>query len=230
MNNWCNKIIVIFFFTQISFSQIYELGVSYGKSNFIGDVGNTRFINPIDDAFGGIFKWNRSPRHSYRLSYIRSKLSANDLDSEDPRRIERGYYFETPIDEFLLGMEFNFFDFDLHESDVAFSPYIFSGISYTSFKDQLLINSAINSSENKNSTFGIPMILGIKYRFYDNYILSIEIGARYTFSDKIDGNNVSNDYLNYNFGNINNNDWYMFTKINLTYTFGRNPCYCNIGR
>ena len=214
----------------MSFSQIYELGVSYGKSNFIGDVGNTRFINPIDDAFGGIFKWNRSPRHSYRLSYIRSKLSANDLESSDPRRIERGYYFETPIDEFLLGMEFNFFDFDLHESDVAFSPYIFSGISYTSFKDQLLINSAINSSENKNSTFGIPMILGIKYRFYDNYILSIEIGARYTFSDKIDGNNVSNDYLNYNFGNINNNDWYMFTKINLTYTFGRNPCYCNIGR
>ena len=214
----------------MSFSQIYELGVSYGKSNFIGDVGNTKFINPIDDAFGGIFKWNRSPRHSYRLSYIRSKLSANDLDSEDPRRIERGYYFETPIDEFLLGMEFNFFDFDLHESDVAFSPYIFSGISYTSFKDQLLINSAINSSENKNSTFGIPMILGIKYRFYDNYILSIEIGARYTFSDKIDGNNVSNDYLNYNFGNINNNDWYMFTKINLTYTFGRNPCYCNIGK
>ena len=214
----------------MSFSQIYELGVSYGKSNFIGDVGNTKFINPIDDAFGGIFKWNRSPRHSYRLSYIRSKLSANDLESSDPRRIERGYYFETPIDEFLLGMEFNFFDFDLHESDVAFSPYIFSGISYTSFKDQLLINSAINSSENKNSTFGIPMILGIKYRFYDNYILSIEIGARYTFSDKIDGNNVSNDYLNYNFGNINNNDWYMFTKINLTYTFGRNPCYCNIGK
>ena len=230
MNNWCNKIIVIYFFTQISFSQIYELGVSYGKSNFIGDIGNTRFINPIDDAFGGIFKWNRSPRHSYRLSYIRSKLSANDLESSDPRRIERGYYFETPIDEFLLGMEFNFFDFDLHESDVAFSPYIFSGISYTSFKDQLLINSAINSLENKNWTFGIPMILGIKYRFYDNYILSIEIGDRYTFSDKIDGNNVSNDYLNYNFGNINNNDWYMFTKINLTYTFGRNPCYCNIGR
>ena len=230
MNNYCNKIIVIFFFTQISFSQIYELGVSYGKSNFIGDVGNTRFINPVDDAFGGIFKWNRSARHSYRLSYSRSKLSANDLESNDPRRIERGYYFETPIDEFLLGMEFNFFDFDLHDYDILFSPYIFSGISYTKFKDQLLINNSINSSENKNSTFGIPMILGLKYRFYDNYILSVEIGARYTFSDKIDGNNVSDDYLNYNFGNINNNDWYMFTKINLTYTFGRNPCYCNIGK
>ena len=32
------------FFTQFSFSQIYEVGVSYGESNFIGDVGNTNFI------------------------------------------------------------------------------------------------------------------------------------------------------------------------------------------
>ena len=29
------------------------------------------------------------------------------------------------------------------------------------------------------------------------------------------------------FGNINNNDWYVFSLINLSYTFGRKPCYCN---
>ena len=67
-------------------------------------------------------------------------------------------------------------------------------------------------------------------KFYDNLILSLEIGARYTFSDKIDGNSVISDDLNYNFGNINNKDWYMFSNFSLTYTFGRNPCYCNIGQ
>ena len=30
----------------------------------------------------------------------------------------------------------------------------------------------------------------------------------------------------FSFGNINNNDWYMFSGITLTYTFGTNPCYC----
>ena len=80
------------------------------------------------------------------------------------------------------------------------------------------------------STFAIPMVVGLKHRFYDNLILSMEIGARYTFSDKIDGNIMISDDLNYNFGNINNKDWYMFSNFSLTYTFGRNPCYCNIGQ
>ena len=58
--------------------------------------------------------------------------------------------------------------------------------------------------------------------------LSFEIGARYTFSDKIDGSLPYNENFNYTFGNENNNDWYMFSGFNLTYTFGRQPCYCNI--
>ena len=28
------------------------------------------------------------------------------------------------------------------------------------------------------------------------------------------------------FGNLNNNDWYVFSGITLTYTFGEKPCYC----
>ena len=200
------------------------------KSNFIGDVGNTNFIDPEDDTFGAIIKWNRSPRHSYRITYFRSSLSANDLESKDPRRIERGYNFESPINELSLGMEFNFLDFDLHDFDILFSPYIFSGISYLTFEEQLLLNGALTNTGKHQSTFAIPMVVGLKHRFYDNLILSMEIGARYTFSDKIDGNIMISDDLNYNFGNINIKDWYMFSNFSLTYTFGRNPCYCNIGQ
>ena len=163
MNNWCVKIIVIFLFTQFSFSQIYEVGVSYGKSNFIGDVGNTNFIDPEDDTFGAIIKWNRSPRHSYRITYLRSTLSADDLESKDPRRIERGYNFESPINELSLGMEFNFLDFDLHDFDILFSPYIFSGISYVTFKEQLLLNGALTNTGKHQSTFAIPMVVAVSY-------------------------------------------------------------------
>ena len=221
-------LIIFVFFTQICLSQIYEVGISYGKSNFIGDVGNTSFINPKDDIFGGVLKWNRSPRHAYRISFLRSKLSGFDIHSKDPRRIERGFSFETPINEFSIGMEFNFFDYDLHDYNVLFTPYIFSGLMYTKFDEQILQNGNLISTNSSKSTFGIPMIIGLKHRFYDNIILSIEIGARYTFTDKIDGNNLNNENLSYNFGNINNNDWYMFSNFNITYTFGKKPCYCNI--
>jgi hypothetical protein len=36
-------------------------------------------------------------------------------------------------------------------------------------------------------------------------------------TDNIDGS------FNQNFGNINNNDWYVFTGATLTYTLGQNP-------
>ncbi|MFL2601129.1 MAG: DUF6089 family protein, partial [Flavobacteriaceae bacterium] len=32
--------------------------------------------------------------------------------------------------------------------------------------------------------------------------------------------------LNYKFGNINNNDWYIFTGLTISFTFGDLPCYC----
>ncbi|MEP2335783.1 MAG: DUF6089 family protein, partial [Nonlabens ulvanivorans] len=35
------------------------------------------------------------------------------------------------------------------------------------------------------------------------------------------------DFENVRFGNINNNDWYVFSGVTLTYAFGRKPCYCN---
>ena len=65
--------------SQCVLSQIYEVGMYFGGSNFIGDVGSTSYIAPKEIALGGIFKWNRSPRHSFRLSIIKSKLSADKL-------------------------------------------------------------------------------------------------------------------------------------------------------
>ncbi len=73
------------------------------------------------------------------------------------------------------------------------------------------------------------MVLGFKMTLADSFVLGLEIGARYTFTDKLDGNVPQSADLQalYSFGNINNNDWYTFTGITLTYTFGQNPCFCN---
>ena len=194
----------------------------------IGDIGNTQFINPSNDGLGFLVRWNRSPRHSYRFSFINSSLSGDDLKSKDSRRIERGYNFSSNINEFSLGMEFNFLNYDLHTTFDKFTHYFYTGISYTSFDRQILENGYINNLDKVDSSIGIPIIIGAKYRVENSFILSFEIGARYKFTDKIDGNILNSEEISYNFGNINNNDWYMFTGFNITYTFGRKPCYCNI--
>ena len=71
------------------------------------------------------------------------------------------------------------------------------------------------------------MVIGLKTRLVRNIIIGVEVGARYTFSDNLDGSNPINENLEvYKFGNLNSNDWYVFSGFTLTYTFGKNPCFC----
>jgi hypothetical protein len=220
------SLFICLFLSIAMHSQIHEVGVFLGGSNYIGDVGPTTYIAPHEPAFGLVYKWNKSPRHAYRFSYTQSKITSNDLDSKEPGRSQRGYRFENNIKEVSLGLEFNFFDFNLHELDRKTTPYVYSGISYFRY-DELYIISGETRKDQAENTFAIPMVLGVKSNITPNFILALEVGARYTLTDNLDGSNPKNESLKtLQFGNINNNDWYVFSGITLTYTFGNKPCYC----
>lgn len=216
-------------FAQSAQSQIYEVGFFLGSSNFIGDVGSTKYIDPNNPAFGGVLKWNRSPRHSFRFTAMFSKLEGIDANSSDPRRIERNYEFENNIFEVSAGMEFTFFDFDLHSVGNKSTPYLATGISAGKYSNLFFDGNGVRTSENTKSwAYGIPMILGFKTTTTDDLILAVEVGVRYTFSDEIDGSVPDASFREqFSFGNTNSNDWYVFTGITLTYTFGQRPCYCS---
>lgn len=111
-------------------AQIHEIGVFLGGSNYIGDIGPTTYINPNEPAIGILYKWNKSPRHSYRISYIQSQIISRDFDSKEVSRYERGFNLENNVKELSLGLEFNFFDFNLHEGKPKLTPYVATGLSY----------------------------------------------------------------------------------------------------
>ena len=222
-------IIMIVFGSSIGFSQIHEIGVFAGGSNFIGDIGATNYISPNQPALGLVYKWNRSPRHSFRFSAIYTDLKGVDSKSDDPRRKLRGYSFNNDILELSAGMEFTFFDFNLHEHGYKATPYLYTGITFATFENYYFNNNGERISEDTNSNaYGIPTVIGFKTTLTDKFILGLEVGARYTFTDEIDGNVADSKWRQqFNFGNVNNNDWYVFTGVTLTYTFGRKPCYCD---
>lgn len=214
------------------YAQQYEVGAFAGGANFIGDVGKTYYILPNTPVGGLIAKWNRSPRHAVRLSLLYAQISADDTKSDDTRRQQRGYSFENTIAEASLGLEFNFFEFDLSEPLPQSTPYIYTGITYFRADHVWLKNGRNNNlvNEGTNWDFAIPMVMGYKEAITQDIIGAIEIGARYTFTDNIDGS-WPEEYLGrrepaLEFGNRNTNDWYVFTGISLTFTFGRKPCYC----
>lgn len=225
MNKIFNLLLGFFSFISMN-AQIHEVGVFLGGSNYIGDVGSTTYISPDKLAFGVLYKWNKSPRHAYRFSYTQSTITANDLDSKEGGRKKRGYRFDNTIRELSAGLEFNFFDFNLHESKRKITPYVFSGLSYFRY-DELYITAGQTKKDKGSGSFAIPMILGIKTNLTTNLVVGLEVGARYTFTDNLDGSNPKNDGLKpLRFGNLNNNDWYVFSGATLTYTFGNKPCYC----
>lgn len=207
-------------------AQIHEIGVFAGGSNYIGDVGPTDYISPNKLALGVLYKWNKSPRLAYRFSYTQSRITSNDLHSEEASRNQRGYRFDNKIKELSAGLEFNFFDFNLNTFGNKTTPYIHSGISYFRY-NELYVYYGDTGKQKTMSSLAIPMTLGIKTTISPSLILAAEVGARYTFTDNLDGSNPTNENLRaLRFGNLNNNDWYVFTGLTLTYTFGNKPCYC----
>ncbi len=192
-------------------AQTYEVGAFLGGANYIGDVGKTQFIAPVGPTFGGIAKWNRSTRHSFRLTYLVGQIIADDLDAKDVRRLQRGYAFENTLSEISLGVE-----------------YMYTGVTFTWY-DALRRTGTLFEPVGRENTYAIPMVLGLKKTLGTKFLIGVEIGARYSFSDALDGSaNVSDSQgNNVPFGNTNNNDWYVFSGVTLTYAFGRKPCYCN---
>lgn len=223
--------LILSFLLLISFSataQIHEIGVYGGGSNFIGDVGETSYISPNELAFGLVYKWNRSTRHSWRASITVAKITADDDRSDIASRQQRDYDFENTVKELSLGLEFNFFEFDLHQLDRQFTPYLYVGLSYTNYKGLFYEAPNVTKSDSDHGTLSIPFAFGVKKSLSKNLILGFEIAPRYTFADDIDGSSPTNEGLkSLKFGNINSNDWYVFTGFTLTYTFGRKPCFCD---
>lgn len=158
-----------------------------------------------------------------------STLSADDELSSDPRRKLRAYSFKMDVLEASIGLEFNFLDFDLHAATPMSTPYLYTGISMVNHPNFYFSTTDLVSEKTRSNAYGIPIILGFKTTLSRFIILAFEVGARYTFSDELDGSEPDSRELKkiVRFGNFNNNDWYVFSGFTLTYTFGRKPCYCN---
>ena len=218
--NWL--LVVVFFAQYIVHSQYHEIGLFIGGANYVGDVGSSNYIYPENPALGIIYKWNRTTRYSLRANFMYTSIDKSDYNPNDFARFMRQYRFENSILEFSAGTEINFFDFNLHGSDKLFTPYLFLGVGYIKYD---LFYHDPKTFENieyaKGSNISLPIIIGLKANVSPVVILGIEIGARYTFSDNIDGSHPKSDSgvpHGNEFGNINNTVSYTHLTLPTIYS------------
>jgi hypothetical protein len=222
-------IIVTFLISSISFSQINELGVYLGGSNYIGDVGSTTYINPKDFTFGLIYKWNYSPRLAFRAEVDYINLSGDDALSNNEVRQARGFSFKNKLYEISAGIEFNYYNYSMIKTEWRSTPYLIlevAAFSYSRAVRQTGLDANGNpvfETEITNSGFTIPFGIGYKTTLGSNIGIAFETKFRYSFKDDLDFNNK--DIPSLNFGNPDSDDWYVTTGITIVFGFGRKGCY-----
>tara|TARA_R110001583_G_scaffold53483_2_gene164948 strand:+ start:465 stop:1145 length:681 start_codon:yes stop_codon:yes gene_type:complete len=210
-------------FTITSNSQINEIGIFAGGSNYIGDVGPEYYINPNKLMAGAIYKWNLNPRIAVRGTFTFTQLSADDANATNNQRYLRGISFTNSLKELALGMEFNYFEFNLDDHNKTKTPYLLIEIAAFNYRTIVDGTDTSNYKYDSKTSFALPFGVGYKTKLFGDFIIALEIRARYTFADDLDYNNTEIPSLN--FGNPNSNDWYMLSGISLLYSFGRPPCY-----
>jgi len=217
-------IILCICISTISLAQINEIGFFAGGTNYVGDIGNTSYLRPNNMGYGIIYKWNWNPRIALRGTISSLKISADDADTDNSFRKARGYKFTNTINEVALGLEFNFFEYDLSSNDKFATPYILvelAAFNYNRVSSQTITGQFFYTDR---TSFAIPFGVGFKSKFAGKLAIAIEAKVRYTFIDDLDYTTAN--FSSLNFGG-NGKDWYMLTGISIVYTFGRPSCYVN---
>ena len=242
-----------------------------GKSNYINPLpvsyGSEKLMDRIPFAIGAIYRFNFNPYMGVRFNGIYSRVVGADASAPEQYKKDRNYAYKNNIIEGSLVFEYNFFNIN-NEDGRKHSPYIFGGVgafmydkalytvenTFARDENGVIIDpptteTVISTRTEKETKFTVPFGVGYKYKYRGRFVVSAEVGFRYTQTDNLDHSFANeSDFtftnepgmdeqsvtdLNSNIiksrqvGNMSNNDWYVFTGITLTYTFGRPPCYCD---
>ncbi len=205
-------LIICFVFFNLLFvkAQHYtDLGIIAGGTYYMGEINPTRHFYSISPALGGLFRVNINKRYAVRLSGLYSGLKGNDNDFPSrvtPLRPRQS--FNKQIVDFSGQLEFNFLPYITGEEKWLYSTYLAGGIG-----------CALSIGNKPFIT--IPFGIGLKVNLTTRLSSGCEWSFRKTFRDDID--NVENQL-----GNtiLNNNDWYSFIGIFISYKFFKFAADC----
>ena len=133
-------IIAIFLGSLFAFAQRHEIGVQFGTSNLVGDIGKTKYLNPMPNNLDNIsnegipfyaaimYRMNFNPYQSLRFRFAYNHVQFNDNYAQELYRSNRGFYGGNSIYEISTIFDYNFLPVN-EEQKSLLSPYVFGGLS-----------------------------------------------------------------------------------------------------
>lgn len=209
-------IIIIFILGSVNQakSQVYkkysELGLYGGVSYYLGDLNPAKQFFMVRPGIGLVYRFNPSRRFTWQFHGIYSSVQAYDSRADNDFQINRNLSFRSRIIEVAGSLQFNFFDYEIGNSETPATPYIFVGIAGYNFNPKAEMNdnwvdlqslgtegqgSGLKSAPKPYSLLGVSIPFGIGFKFHalGRLGVSIEWGMRKTYTDYLD--DVSATYV-----------------------------------
>ncbi|MCT4622419.1 MAG: DUF6089 family protein [Schleiferiaceae bacterium] len=202
--------IFAFAFPLTMLSQLAEIGVQGGMSNFVGDVGNS-FV-PSGYNVGLIYRYQFDERYALRFHGMYGEISGYDNQATSDFKKNRNLDFQSSIWEGAALVEFNFFEYVTGSKKKWHTPYIFAGLGFFKFNPTSTYDGQIyelqplgtegqGSSLSNTAAYGlwglnIPFGLGYRISAGDHFSFALEMGFRNTSTDYLD--DVSGRYVDPN--------------------------------
>jgi hypothetical protein len=201
-------------------AQFIEFGGGIGISNYTGDLNRVPIFSKSKPAVQAIYRMNFSEFISLKFTGTFAKLSGDDTKPIDALGVARDYSFDHNIIEFGTSFEYHFLNYRTQGAQHRWSPFISLGFAFTKISNVDPTFEEFNPIQTV-----IPMGGGAKFLLGKRFSLSVESGARKTFFDYLDGVSDGDIFIkDYQFGNPNDNDWYFYTGVSLTYIIYKIPC------
>ncbi len=197
--------LLVLLFSSSCFAQSSEIGIMLGGSGYKGDLNEHLFNPQLISPAGGLFYRRSFNSHwSLRLGLSYGVIKASDAISKNEFQQVRNLSFKSSIWDASALFEFNFFQFQTaSESSNKITPFIFSGITFFHFNPKAFYGGswhelqplgtegqgsglAGTGSPYKRTQFALPIGGGVKIWLSKRFALTIEAGARRTFTDYLD--------------------------------------------
>lgn len=197
----------------------FDIGAGIGMTGYLGDANTANmWSSPSWDA-EILFRYIVNPRINLKTNFYIGGLNGDSSKMENVFPDAANFKFSTTFYELGEMFEFHFFNYGMGESYrklKRWTPYITAGVGVTAW--------SVDSKA--GAAFTIPLGVGFKFKPSLRWNLGLEFLMKKTFSDKLDGESLS-DPLGIKSSFMKNTDWYSTLTLTISYEFSKRCAVCN---
>lgn len=217
----------VFFASSAIAQNTSEIGVGIGGLTYKGELAPTYQFKNNRPALSIFYRKDVSAPVTLRGALVGGFLRADDgnvkgeNDATAPLPAYRQANMKGNLLELAGTLEYNFFDYHNRRDKIHFTPYVFVGLA--GFYAHTITKSAAFADLNTSGSMisvAVPAGIGLKYAMSRHWNLGLEVGARKTFTDKLDRISDQSAIL----ANSHDKDWYFYNGVSVSYTFYKIRC------